>query len=180
MKFLVAVKKNGKNLLRFEDDKGNKVWALTSEAVVKYAKTNFEEGDKCGLEYTIDDNEQYHVTRISKDEKSTKKVDNKVAKTQTQDSSKPTCIDCGKELKDAKYEKCYACNQKNPSKKTSGGGYSKSPEDKEQIKKLAIIRSATVAIQTLTGHIEDIDTLASMIDTLAKKLYLTYDNIDKK
>ncbi len=174
MKFLVAVKKNGKNLLRFEDEKGNKIWAVTTEAVIKYAKTNFEEGDECGLEYTIDDNEQYNVTRINKDGKST------TAKaTKTQDIKEPKCVDCGKVLKDDKYKKCYPCNQKNPEKKT-GGGYSKSPEDKEQIKKLAIIRSANIGIQVLAGHIGDVNVLADMIDTLAKKLYQTYDNLNKK
>lgn len=178
MKYLIACKKNGKNLLRFEDDKGNKIWALTTDAVVKYAKTNFEEGDKCGLEYTIDDNDQYNVTRINKDEKSTKKTDSGTTKNQDTDKSK--CVDCGKVLKDSKYEKCYTCNQKNPSKKSGGGSYSKSPEDKEQIKKLAIIRSANVGIQVLAGHIGDVNVLADMIDTLAKKLYQTYDNIDKK
>jgi len=178
MKYLIACKKNGKNLLRFEDDKGNKVWALTSEAVVTFASKNFKEGDKCGLEYTIDDNEQYNVTRINKEGKSTKKTGSEATK--SENTGKPKCIDCGKELKDSKYSKCYECNQKNPSKKTGGSSYSKSPADKEQIKKLAIIRSATVAIQTLTGHISDVGVLAEMLDTLAKKLYQTYDNIDKK
>ena len=176
MKFLVAVKKNGKNLLRFEDDKGNKIWATTTDAVVAYAKNNFQEGDKCGLEYTIDDNDKYNVTRINKGEKST--ATHKA--TESKDTGKPKCADCGKELKDDKYEKCYTCNQKNPSKKTSKQSYSKSPEDKEQIKRLGLIRSATVGIATLTGHISDVDTLAGMIDTLAKKLYQTYDNIDKE
>jgi len=27
------------------------------------------------------------------------------------------CIDCGKELKDGKYKKCFMCNKKNPAKK---------------------------------------------------------------
>ena len=176
MKFLVAVKKNNKNLLRFEDDKGNKVWAITTDAVVNYAKNNFKEGDKCGLEYTVDDNDQYNVTRINKDGKSTTTK----VKTDKKDPNKPHCVDCGKELKDDKYEKCYDCNQKNPSKKTSGRGYSKSPEDKEQIKRLGLIRSATVGIQVLTGHIDDVNVLADMINILAKKLYQTYSNIDKE
>lgn len=176
MKYLVAVRKNGKNLLRFEDDKQNKIWAITTDAVVNYAKNNFKEGDECGLEYTIDDNDQYNVTRINKDGKSTtsKSAPDK------KDPNKFYCEDCGKELKSGKYKKCYTCNQKNPSKKTGGKSYSKSPEDKEQIKRLGLIRSATVAIQTLTGHVGDVNVLADMIDILAKKLYRTYDNIDKE
>ena len=160
MKYLVAVKKNGKNLLRFEDDKGNKIWAITTDAVVAYAKNNFKEGNECGLEYTIDDNDQYNVTRINKDSKSTKKVDSEVTK--TQDTDKPVCEDCGKKLKDAKYKKCYTCNQKNPVKSKTA------LSTQQSIEKQNINNAVSRALISLQGHV-DVNNIGGIIDSLWKK-----------
>ena len=70
--------------------------------------------------------------------------------------------------------KCYTCNQKNPSKKKSSGrGYSKSPEDKEQIRRLSVLRAVAEAVQVMTGQlgVNDIDILGTMMETLYDKFY---------
>ncbi len=82
-----------------------------------------------------------------------------------------TCTDCGKELKTDKYKKCYTCNQKNPSK-SSGGGESSS-ERADSIKRQSALKSASNAIQVLTGRIEDTQTLGDMVVEL-------YDRFLKK
>jgi len=104
--------KGNKYLARIEyDDKGDK-WATTTKAVHDWAKKNFNEGDEVDVEYNIK-NGQYFVTRISAPGQSSKKSTTPEGE---KSKGKYTCEDCGKELKDGKYEKCYTCNKKNPSK----------------------------------------------------------------
>lgn len=70
MKFEVAIVKDNKFLIKadFEGDVGSR-WAETSEAVVKYAKSNFKKGDQCVIEYAKVGS-KLKVSRITKDGKS--------------------------------------------------------------------------------------------------------------
>ncbi len=161
MKFKKAFKKGKKYLLKIVLDNGDEKWATTTEKVYTYAKKNFKEDEEVGYDYT-EKNGQYTVKKILKDGESSKE-------TETKSEAEPefTCEECGKVLKDDKYEKCYTCNQKS----RKSGGYSKSPEDKEQIKRLSILGSVSRMIIVLQGHVDDADTLGEIVDSLYDRFY---------
>jgi len=167
MIYKTVYKRDNKTLIKLSgladgDEKGT--WASCSIAVYNYAKKTFKDGDEVDAEYSIKDGE-YNVTRVTAKGKSSVKSD------------KPICIDCGKELKDSKYEKCYTCNKKNPSKKTkttsTKGSSFGNPTDEEATRrnKLATLSSVCEAINVMTGQVGDVDTLGEMIVTLYDKLY---------
>lgn len=110
MNFKLAWKKGNVIKLKIILDSGEETWADTTEAVYNFAKSNFTDGEECGFEYTEKDG-KYNVSKIIKGGTSTK--------TATPETPKYTCVDCGKELKDDKYKKCYACNKKSPSTTTT-------------------------------------------------------------
>lgn len=169
MRFLVAFKKEDKNLVKidFGGDIGEK-WATTTDAVYNFAKSNIKgsnrdtnfSGEEVTVEYKVNDG-KYEVSRI------TKVAQSETTKKTKDTPTEPICKDCGATLKDAKYEKCYTCNKKNPVKKT----YGKTPEEIESIKKQAVLKACCHAIQVLTGRIEDAQTLGDMIVELFDKLY---------
>lgn len=164
MKLLVAYTKGSKYLLKLGMDDGTEKWATTTSAVVDYAKKNFQMPCEAKFEMT-EKNGQYHVSRVYKPGESAS------APVQTaKDDGKPKCELCGKELKDSKYKKCYECNKKASESKT--GTYSKSPEDKEQIKRLSVLSSASNAVSTaMQGQLGDAGALADMIIAVYEKLY---------
>lgn len=56
--------------------------------------------------------------------------------------------------------------------KSASAGYQKSPEDKEQIKRLSILSSASNAVATtMQGQVGDVNTLVDMIITVYERLY---------
>ena len=175
MIFKIAYKKDNNTLVKIAGldptteakDKKDGTWANCSANVYNWAKKNYKEGDEVNVEYSVN-NGQYNVTRITKGSGDSKRINDK----KTKNTSVPTCEDCGKELKDSKYTKCYTCNKKNPSKKKgSSNSYSKSPEDKEQIRRLSVLRAVAEAIQVMTGQIDNVDTLGTMMETLYDKFY---------
>lgn len=167
MKFRRAYKKGAKCLLKLEFDDGAEKWAETNQTVYNYASKAFEEGDVIGIDYR-EKNGQVFVDRVNKDGKVTKISDSEAPvaeeKEKTQTSGKPTCADCGKELKDDKYKKCYTCNQKNPVESSSSG---RSPETIDSIKTQTAYKVAAMAIQVLTGQIEDVATIKAHLDEIA-------------
>ena len=174
MKFKKAwAKSDGQKFLKIVLDEGKEKWFNTNDAVFNYAKNNFKDGDDIGVEYS-EKNGAYTANRINKEGKSTKGDGPTATKTSSDeapksDSGKPTCADCGKELKDNKYKKCYTCNQKNPVK--SEGKYSsKSPDRENSIKTQSAYKIAALALHVFTGQIDDIATLKSKLDDLAEHL----------
>jgi hypothetical protein len=176
MKFLVAFTKGNKNLVKIAMDDGTEKWATTTPAVINYAKTNFVQNEEAKFEMT-EKNGQYHVTKILKADGSGQ---SSVPPESKSDPVEFKCTDCGAKLKDGKYKKCYTCNQKNPvstksEEKTSSKTYSayqKSPEDKEQIKRLSVLSSSSNAVaNALQGQIGDASTLAEMIIAVYEILY---------
>lgn len=175
MKFKVAWQKGDKYLIKMGFDDGTEKWADTIEAVYNFAKKNFKpaskkdnyDGEECGFEYT-EENGKFNVTRIIKGGKSTKK-EGTTAKESSPATTKYACSDCGKELKDDKYKKCFVCNKKSPSK---GGGqsYSKSPKDAEQIKRLSVLKSSCEAMVVLQGQVGDVEVLGEHIEILYDRL----------
>ena len=116
MKFMFAWKKGNVIKLQIILDSGEQKWADTTEEVCSYAqklygKDKIEAGVECGFEYTEKDG-KYNITKIIEGGTSSKKED-------TPPTTKYTCEDCKKELKDDKYKKCYECNKKNPSTSTA-------------------------------------------------------------
>ncbi len=142
-----------------EDEK----WATTSKEVHDWAKRSFKDGDTVDVEYDIK-NGQYFVTRISAPGQGGVKTSEK-EKTTSPDRN-PTCSDCGKVLKDNKYEKCFTCNQKNPKKKTIGR-YNKSPEVSESIKRQAIGHMTSRSLIALQGQV-DINNIQEIAESIYK------------
>lgn len=170
--FKVAYKKGSKHLLKIEVE-GKDEWMNTTEEVYNYAKEKFEDGDKIGVEYIMK-GKLYHAVRVNTDGKNVElqeSEDNTTSKESTsekrEENLKPTCIDCGKELKDSKYKKCYTCNQKNPVKSTST---TRSPETVASIKMQCAYKAAAQAMVVFTGQIADLDVLKSQLDDLANHI----------
>lgn len=162
-KYLLKVVLDGIN----DDDE---IWAETTEAVYNFAKKNFEENEKCEFEYEEEDG-RYTITKILKKGKTTKKKSSK-------SKAKYTCEDCGKELKDDKYKKCYNCNKKNPIKKTkTSSGEFRTPE---QITKDYLANStATVvkgALVGMQGHLNP-NTVTDITVELMKNVYKKFQEL---
>jgi len=166
-KFIKTAK--DKIMVKVNIDGLGETWATCTQAVKDFAKTAFKEGDTVKVTYEEKTGGQtkYHVTRI---EKGTGTDTNSGTKTPASEASsgKPTCSDCGKELKDAKYTKCWACNQKNPASKKSSGSYGKSPEVQESIKRQAIGHMTSRTLIALQGHI-DPNNVTTLAETIYKK-----------
>jgi len=69
--FKIAYKKGKKLLLKIDTQDKSKTpvkWMPTTEAVFNYVKSNFEEDDEIGIEYTKK-GPTYHVVRANKEGK---------------------------------------------------------------------------------------------------------------
>jgi len=164
MIFKHVCKKADKYLAKIIFKNGEKEkWATTSEAVYNWAKKNFKEDDEVDVQYTVK-NGQYFVSKIMKPGSSGTVIKEETPK----EISKPTCEDCGKELKDDKYKKCYNCNKKNPVKKSTGT-YTKSPEVQQSIKRQAIGHMTSRSLIALTGQVD-----VNNIEEIAESLYKLY------
>lgn len=166
-KFDKVAKTQSKVMVRFQELAGEAgVWATCSQAVKDFASKNFKTGDTVNVQYEETPNSQlkYHVTRIEKGNG----TDTKKGAT-APDTGKPTCEDCHKELKDDKYKKCWACNEKNPVKKSYGKkSYDKSPEVQASIKRQAIGHMTSRTLIALQGHIDQ-NTIIGVMETIYKK-----------
>lgn len=149
MKFIKAAYQ--KKMVKVEIESGNPVWATCSDAVHAFAKKAFKEGDEVDIQYD-QKNGQYFVTRITKPGQST--YTNKEEYSPKTDFPKTTPTNI--------------VNSNSTAKKYTS--YSKSPEDKEQIKRLSVLRAVSTAVQTMTGQL-DANTLGDYIEELYRKLY---------
>ena len=151
-----------KLMVRFQEIDGKTgVWATCSQAVKDYAEKTFKTGDVVEIQSDTTGEVGLYVTRISKPGQGGGN-----SSTAPTTGNVPKCEDCGKELKDAKYSKCYTCNQKKPAK--SAGGYTKSPEVQESILRQCIANATSRAINALTGQI-DLNTIGDAIDVVYDK-----------
>jgi uncharacterized protein YabE (DUF348 family) len=165
MLYLVAYQNKGKNLLKLQLDDGTEKWASTSEAVYNYAKSNLKAKDEVDVEMTKT-NGQINVTRINK--KGEKVSEPVISKTEGTNAPY-TCIDCGKVLKDGKYQKCFECNKKNPVKKE--GKKEVTGNVGRSIEKQAMMKASAMAVgSTFVGQIPDAGVLADMIIVVYRKL----------
>lgn len=172
MKFKLAVVKNKKFLIKMVLDTGEEKWGTTSQAVFNFAKANFKEGDDAEFVYKVDNN-QYLIDRISKPGYVVKTQQPNVSpSSDSQPSSAHVCEDCGVNLKDGKYKKCYNCNKKNPTV-NYGGDYMKprTPEEADRMTRLSILSSVCEAIGIMTGQVGDVGTLWEQIETLYDEAY---------
>lgn len=159
MIFKTAYKKGEKYLVKIvglnpDDVKGT--WATTTSAVYNWAKKTYEDGDEVDAEYNVK-NGEYTVTRITKGGEGSKKTSSK-----SDEPKEKTCADCGKKLKDDKYDKCYTCNQKSPTK-----SYSKSTED--SISRQNANHATSRTLLALQGQVD-----INNIFDIAKKLHEMY------
>jgi len=103
MKFKTVGAKNAMIAL---DENGKKVWYHTYQKVYEGAKKYLKEGDEVEISLAEEEKEGLKVITFIK------KIGQSVPKPQPSNTGKPTCEDCGAELKDSKYKKCWKCNQK--------------------------------------------------------------------
>ena len=159
-----------KVMVRFLELNGKSgVWTSCSQAVKDYASANFKSGDDVHVQYEDGQNNMFHVSKIEKGPGTDTKKG--TAPAVGGGSGKPVCEDCGKDLKDAKYKKCYTCNQKNPAKKT-GGSYGKTPEVQESIKRQAIGHMTSRTLISLQGHVDP-----NNVEAIAERLYKKYQDL---
>ena len=151
---------NKKIMVKVNIDGIGEKWTFCTPAVKTFAEKTFKEGDIVNVTYETKDNGDIHVSRIEKGNGKDTTVSSSQSKTNT---NKPTCKDCGKELKDAKYEKCYACNQKNPSYKKDKGS-----EVNTSIKRQAIGHMVSRTLIALTGQL-DRNSVPEVMEVLYKK-----------
>ena len=167
MKFLIGFKKNGKALLKIKFDDGAEKWAVTTDAVVEYAQKNFQKEEDAVFEMT-EKNGQYTVSKITKVGGSSGTTSAPATTTGT-----PKCSDCGKDLKDAKYKKCYDCNKANPTKheeKPAGGG--RTDAVGTSIEKQAMMKASANAVAlAMQGQVQDVGVLGDLIVALYERLY---------
>jgi hypothetical protein len=165
---IFAKSRNGKMVKAGETDKSC-IWYFLDEPVVKFVETGIKVGDEVTIKYE-QNNGKNTITYITKGKGENQKS-NHVSNTNS-NNTLFKCEECGAILKDGKYKKCYICNQKNPPKKgySSPNLSSKSPEDKEQIKRLSILSSAVKAVQAVTGQV-DVNSLAEYVLNLYKEFY---------
>jgi len=178
MIFKTAYKKGNKYLVKIvglgTEEKGD--WATTSEKVYNWAKKNFKEGDEVNAEYS-EKNGSFFVSRITGGKGSSKKTEEP-----KEETPEFVCEECGKELKDGKYSKCYTCNQKSktstPATSSSSGkpDYGKGapygsllPEEAERRNKLSCLSCACEAVQVLQGHVSDAETIGEAVKELYNK-----------
>lgn len=170
MRFLFAFVKDGNNLVKIGMDDGKERWMTCSKIVYGFVKKALKgtdketgyEGDEVKVTYTNVDG-KYNCTRIEK------VGGTPTSQRETTTDGKPKCTDCGKELKDNKYSKCYLCNKKNPVKSTGTKTYTKSPEVQESIKRQAIGHMTSRTMIALQGHIDP-----NNVHEIAESIYNTY------
>jgi len=103
MKFKTVGAKNAMIAL---DENGKKVWYHTYQKVYEGAKQYLKEGDEVEIKLAEEEKGGLKVITFIK------KIGQSTPKPQPSNTGKPTCEDCGAELKDSKYKKCWKCNQK--------------------------------------------------------------------
>ena len=103
--------------------------------------------------------------------------------TATKSNGKPTCADCGVELKDDKYETCYKCSMARKEKEaTSPEGHDK----QRSIEVQAMIKAAANVVgQSVAGQINFTDQtqatkLAEFVVIVATKLLIEFDTLSKR
>jgi len=164
----------GKVLAKAGNGKGFKVegqegWFNAGDAVVPYL-AKIEKGTEVIVTFEKKGVAK-NVTKIIKASVPATTETSKEEPKQTKSSTGFECEDCGKELKDGKFKKCFMCNKKAPkeSKHTPDDGkrtYFGSPEDIAGKQRGC---SLGAAAELLSGRQEDPETLAEMTIVVAQK-----------
>lgn len=142
------------------------VWATCSQVVKDYAEKNFKSGDAVHVQFEDGQNNMLHVSKIEPGPGADIK---KSADVTSAVSGKPSCEDCGKDLQDAKYKKCWACNKKNP---TAGAKKDRGSEVNSSIKRQAIGHMTSRTLISLQGHIDP-----NNVEALAERIYKKFQEL---
>ncbi len=97
MKVFAVMK--GEKMLKIGTDDKSARWYFLTDKVREFVKKAIKKGDEVEIKHVSKNGDNY-ITFIEKSNGETKATD------------VPTCEDCGRTLKDAKYKKCYTCNEK--------------------------------------------------------------------
>jgi len=145
-----------KSMLAFDfQGNGEKTWTVCSKKVYDFVKANFKEGDY--VSPTFGDKEQDGMKYVTLVKKGAQGAPAKTAA----DDGKPKCEDCGYPLKDAKYKKCYKCNQKDPAPKVTKG------KDTDLIKREAVAHATSRVMIGLQGQY-DINNVKDVYEQVYK------------
>lgn len=157
---VLAKAKNGK-MLKLGTSEQDAKWYFLGEKVIKFAESlkSGKDGDMVDVKYTKS-NGEYTITYITK---GTGQAENEAL---VQEEGKFYCEDCKKELKDDKYKKCYACNQKNPTKKANGKG----DFDQDTSVRQTVAHSVSRMLIALQGQVE-VNNIADVFSTLFDEVY---------
>ena len=142
-------------MLKIEDKDSKKgySWYFMTEDVTGFVNVRGIKSG-CDIEFTAEEIKgEETITRIEK-----------YTGADTGSSSQFKCKNCGKELKDNKYETCYDCSMKARKEEES------SPEGQakqESIRNQTIGKMVAMTIQGLDGI--DLNNVLTVIDTLYKK-----------
>ena len=167
MKYITAYKKGKKALLKIKLDDGSDKWMETTDAVLNFAKKNFDENDEVNVEYT-EKNGKYKASRVTSPGKASKKA--------PEDSTvKNVCEDCGKELKDDRYTKCYSCNKKAPKEEKTSKKTTNTTDKDELIKREAIAHATSRVMIGLQGQI-DVNNCTDIFETIYNNILKLVDN----
>lgn len=167
---------DGKSMIQLTCSKvrdGKESWFWCKKSLYSVVKNNYTIGEEVQIEYNLDKG-KYWLNKVEKVAGATSASNGSQEgvypeegnEKSTTPPNQPTCSDCGKVLKDAKYKKCYTCYQKNPVKSTN------SKAKDESIRSQAIGKMVGSAMPTFTGQIQIND-----VKTIIKTLYEAFDEI---
>lgn len=153
------------DMVKIGESEAKSKWYWMSPAVEKYAKAQIPVGTEVELQ-TETKNGKDVITRITKEGNSSS-----TPQTNKDEPQGFTCKECGAALKDDKYDTCYDCNQKNK-KSGKSNYYSKSPAEREMIKRQAMGHMVSRTLISLQGHVDP-----NNVEELATSLYKLYENL---
>lgn len=143
-----------KNLLKLQDDninEGKAFWAETSPKVVSYARSNYEEGDEIGVDYTVYETKsgakKFKVIKINQDNSINDLTNGKKPSSKTSN------------------KKPYTNTKKTKSTSSKSDIY----RDPETIRKNEVFKACCRAVTTLTGRFDNVDSLVEALEILFDK-----------
>lgn len=158
----IVCKKSDNKAFKLGDD-----WYNVNEPVIPFL-TKIEKGEEVVVTF-----EKKNTTRyVSKIVKATATAIS--TKEEVKESTTGfVCEDCGKELKDGKFKKCFMCNKKNPTSKEKSTNFPKSnygsPEDIAGKQRGNALNAAGMAV---SGNFQGVEpeTIAQAVIIIADKL----------
>jgi len=123
----ILAKKSDNKAFKLNDDN----WYNLNDPVIPYLE-KMNKGDEVVVTYEKKGTSRY-VSKLLNAGAGAEPTKTEAPKTES--STGFVCEDCGKELKDGKFKKCFVCNKKNPASKGEKKSTYDSPEKTAQIQR---------------------------------------------